>query len=433
MKEVKVGILGLGTVGSGVWELLHNNGSLIEAKSGIRITVAKAADLRTGRGTELGIPDSVFTTSPEEVIGDPDISVIVELIGGVTASKELMLKAIAAGKHVVTANKALLAEHGSDIIKEVIKNKVELGFEASVGGGIPIIKAIRESLVGNQITRLVGILNGTTNFILTRMTREGMDFQEALRTAQELGFAEADPTLDISGGDARHKIAILSSFAFHTAVDLGQVYLEGIQEVTEQDMEYARELGYVLKLLAIAERRDQGVLVRVHPTLVQRDNPLAAVAWEVNAVMVYADFLGVSMYTGKGAGAHPTASAVVSDIADIGLKSVHQAEYNPSSYSFSQNLDLIPFRESRSCYYLRFSVLDRLGILSRIAGILGDNQISIASVLQKQSAGGRGHVPLIMMTHVAREKDVQTAVEKINKLQEVTGESTRILRVLDEE
>jgi homoserine dehydrogenase len=434
MKEVKIGILGLGTVGAGVWRLLRENGPLIEAKSGVRITVAKAADLRAERQGELGIPGGVFTVSPDEVVNDPDISVVVELIGGVTAARELMLRALEKGKHVVTANKALLAEHGEQIIGRAIAGRVELGFEASVSGGIPIIKTIREALVGNRIDRLVGILNGTTNFILTKMTREGLGFDQALRAAQELGFAEADTTLDISGGDARHKITILSSFAFHTRVDMSRVYVEGIQEVQEQDLRYAQELGFVLKLLAIAERRDRGVLVRVHPTLVQRDNPLAAVSWEVNAVMVYSDYLGVSMYTGKGAGARPTASAVISDVTDIALKSLNCSEYNPFSYSFSQDLAQLPFSESRSRYYLRFDVMDRAGILSRIAGVLGENNISIASVIQKEPCPGQDHVPLVMMTHTAREEDVQRAVGRIDGLPDVLGSpGSTIIRVLDED
>jgi homoserine dehydrogenase len=278
----------------------------------------------------------------------------------------------------------------------------------------------------------MGILNGTTNFILTKMSREGMDFQAALRAAQELGFAEADPTLDISGGDARHKIVILASLAFNTAVNIDGVYVEGIEQLEKRDMQYAEELGFVLKLLALAERQDEGVLVRVHPTLIPRDNPLAAISWEDNAVMVDSDFLGKSMYYGKGAGKRPTASAVVADIVDIGHRLVCGEGFDRGAYTFSQRLVQLPFDRSRSRYYLRFFVLDRPGILSKISGILGENAISIASVIQKETEEEHQHVPLVMMTHVALEADVTRALGLIDDLPEVEGKST-LIRVIDGE
>jgi len=432
MKTIKVGILGLGTVGSGVYELLCKNGDFISAKSGVIIKVEKAADTNTKRKHALGIPEGVFTTVASDIIENPDIDVVVELIGGTTVAKKLMLQAIRNGKHIVTANKALLATHGREIFEEVLKSKVELGYEASVGGGIPIIKTIREALVGNCIQKIIAILNGTTNFILTSMTREGLDFREALEKAQGLGFAEADPTLDVSGGDARHKITILSSLAFSSYIDHDRVYVEGIEHISERDMEYADELGFVLKLLAIAERTDQGVIVRVHPALVSSDDPLAAISWEDNAVMVYSDFLGKSMYYGKGAGAFPTASAIVADIADIAHKVKSDGEYDRYSYVFNGNLPQLPFESSVSRYYLRFHVLDRPGILSRIAGILGKNQISIASVIQKETEEEHEHVPLVMMTHSARESNMKKAVSEINALDELKGEGI-IIRVVDED
>jgi len=432
MKTIKVGILGLGTVGSGVYELLCKNGDFISAKSGVIIKVEKAADTNTKRKHALGIPEGVFTTVASDIIENPDIDVVVELIGGTTVAKKLMLQAIRNGKHIVTANKALLATHGREIFEEVLKSKVELGYEASVGGGIPIIKTIREALVGNCIQKIIAILNGTTNFILTSMTREGLSFREALEKAQGLGFAEADPTLDVSGGDARHKITILSSLAFSSYIDHDRVYVEGIEHISERDMEYADELGFVLKLLAIAERTDQGVIVRVHPALVSSDDPLAAISWEDNAVMVYSDFLGKSMYYGKGAGAFPTASAIVADIADIAHKVKSDGEYDRYSYVFNGNLPQLPFESSVSRYYLRFHVLDRPGILSRIAGILGKNQISIASVIQKETEEEHEHVPLVMMTHSARESNMKKAVSEINALDELKGEGI-IIRVVDED
>ncbi len=432
MKTIKVGILGLGTVGSGLYELLRRNGDLISTKSGVRIIIEKTADTDMQRRAALGIPDGVFTTAASDVLENPDIDVVVELIGGTTIAKELTVQAIRNGKHIVTANKALLATHGREIFEEVLKSKVELGYEASVGGGIPIIKTIREALTGNKVQKIVAILNGTTNFILTSMTREGLDFRAALEKAQQRGFAEADPTLDVSGSDARHKITILSSLAFSSYIDHDRVYVEGIEHISERDMEYANELGFVLKLLAIAEKIEQGVLVRVHPALVSRDDPLAAISWEDNAVMVYSDFLGKSMYYGKGAGAYPTASAIVADIVDIAHKMKSDGEYDRYSYVFNRNLPQLPFESSVSRYYLRFHVLDRPGILSKIAGILGKNQISIASVIQKETEEEHEHVPLVMLTHSARESNLKKAVSEINALDELEGEGV-IIRVIDED
>jgi len=432
MKTVKIGMLGLGTVGTGVYRLLTKNNELIRAKSGVHIKIARVADIDPEKKTALGIPDALFTQSASGIIDNPEIDIIVQLIGGTTAAKELMLRAIRAKKHVVTANKALLAKHGREIFREVLKNEVELGYEASVGGGIPIIKTIREALVGNEVKKIIAILNGTTNFILTKMTREGLDFQHALTIAQDLGFAEADPILDISGGDARHKITILSSVAFSTFVDISRVYVEGIEEIEERDLAYAGELGFVLKLLALAEKTQEGVLVKVHPALIQKDNPLAAINWEDNAVMVYTDFLGKSMYSGKGAGAKPTASAVAADITDIALKIKNNNEYDRCSYSFSQKLAQVPFKKSRSRYYLRFHVFDRPGILSKIAGILGENNISIASVLQKETEEQHQWVPLVMLTHTALEANLKKAVQQIDHLDEVKRKS-KIIRVIDED
>ena len=429
MKKIEVGILGLGTVGGGVYRLIEKHGDLIRKKTGVEIVVRKVADLRDDLKASLGIPDKVFTRSAQEVLADPAIDLVVELIGGTTTAKELMIEAFRRKKHVVTANKALLAKHGKEIFGEALENRVELGFEASVGGGIPIIKTVREALVGNRIEKIVGILNGTTNFILTKMTKEGMGFDKALKIAQELGFAEANPSLDISGEDARHKITILSSLSFNTQVDISEVYVEGIEKVDRKDIQYAGEFGFVVKLLAIAERVGSGVLVKVHPALVGKENPLAAISWEDNAIVVCADFLGKSMYSGKGAGSNPTASAVVADITDIAIRVKNGMEYNRNAYGFFDDLKCLKFEQTTSRYYFRFHVLDRPGILSRISGILGEHGISIASVIQKESEEEREHVPLVMLTHTALEADVRKALARIDGLSEVKGQS-RIIRVV---
>jgi homoserine dehydrogenase len=431
MKRIEIGMLGLGIVGSGVYRLIDRNRELISKKSGVDMHVRKVADLKEELKGALGIPDGVFTKSAQEVLNDPDIDLVVELIGGTTAARDLMLEAIRKRKHVVTANKALLAKHGKEIFSEVLENRVEIGFEGSVGGGIPIIKTVREALVGNRITKIVGILNGTTNFILTKMTKEGLDFGRALKAAQERGFAEADPTLDVSGEDARHKITILSSLGFNTQIDMSRVHVEGIEKIDKRDIQYAGELGFVLKLLATGERFDGGVLVKVHPALVSKENPLAAISWEDNAIVLYSDFLGKSMYSGKGAGANPTASAVVADIAEIALRVKNKMEYNRNAYTFFQDLAQLPFEESKSRYYFRFHVLDRPGILSRISGILGECNISIASVIQKESEEEREHVPLVMLSHTALEADVRRAIARIDLLSELEGPS-RIIRVIED-
>lgn len=431
MQKVHIGILGLGTVGAGVYWLLKKNRKLISKKSCMDIVIKKVADVDTRLKKSLEIPDEVFTQDAREVIEDPEIDIIVELIGGTAISRELMLEAIQNKKHIVTANKALFAEYGGEILQAVVENQVEFGYEASVGGGIPIIKTIREALVGNQIEKIIGILNGTTNFILTKMTKEGLDFGEALKTAQDLGFAEADPHLDISGGDARHKITILSSLAFNTFVDIKQVYMEGIEEIDKKDIQYSAEFGFVLKLLSVAELYDAGVLVKVHPALVNKENPLAGVNWEDNAIMLYSDFLGKSMYYGKGAGSHPTASAVVADITDIAFKVNNKSEYNKNCYSYFRNIPQIDFENSNTRYYFRFNVLDRPGILSKLAGVLGNNNISIASVIQKETEEEHEHVPLVMLTHLALEKDVNRAIKKIDQFDEIEGKS-KIIRVIDD-
>jgi len=430
MKKAKIGILGLGTIGTGVYELLKKHKELILNKSGVSIEIIKVADIDIKRKKTLNIDDKIFTVDPYELVNDPEIEIVIELIGGTTIAKKLILRAIKNHKHVVTANKALLADYGKYIINEAVKNEVELGFEASVAGGIPIVKTIKEALVGNDIQKIVGIVNGTSNFILTKMTGEGVDFSEALKTAQKLGFAEANPYLDISGGDASHKITILASLAFNTMIDLSRVYVEGINNINVKDIQYANELGFVIKLLAIAEKHGKDILVMVHPALVSKNNPLAYIMWEDNAIMLYSDFLGKSMYYGKGAGAKPTASAVVADIVDIAVKIKNHFGYNKNSYTYFQNLNQTDFSKNVSRYYLRFNVLDKPGILSKISGVFGKNNISIASVIQKETEEIMKHVPLVMMTHNAIEDNIRKSIKEIDKLAELKGES-KIIRVLD--
>ncbi len=431
MKKVNIGILGLGTIGSGLYRLIMKNRELIRNKSGIDINIKKASDLNPEKKDELNIDDGVFTTSSDDVVMDDEIDIVVELIGGTAVARDLVKKAIERKKHIVTANKALLARFKNEIFPMLVENRVELGCEASVGGGIPIIRTLKEALVGDSIYKIVGILNGTTNFILTKMVKEGIDFESALRTAQEMGFAEADPTLDISGGDAKHKITILASLAFNTDVDMDRVYTEGIESIEPKDIRFSMEFGFVLKLLAIAEKKDSGIMVRVHPALISSSSPLAAVNWEDNAIMVYSEFLGKSMYYGKGAGAKPTSSAVVANIVDIALKIKSNYEYNSKAYSFFNNLHQLDFNESEARYYFRFNALDRPGILSKISGILGKNNISIASVIQKESEEEGEYVPLVMLTHRALEANVKKAFEEIVNLKEVKGDN-KFIRVIDE-
>ena len=431
MKKVEIAIIGLGTIGAGLYKLITKNGDLIRNKSGINIIIKKAVDIDPYKKEKLGIPDSIFSTSIDEALNDKEIDIVVELIGGTKTARDFILRAIDRGKHIVTANKALLAEYKSEIVSLLVSKRLELGCEASVGGGIPIIKTLKEALVGNEIYKIIGILNGTSNFILTKMIKEGVSFTQALKTAQELGFAEADPTLDISGGDAKHKITILSSLAFNTEVDINKVYTEGIENIESMDVKYVMELGFVLKLLAIAEKVDDGIIVGVHPALVNKKNPLAAVNWEDNAIMVYSDFLGKSMYYGKGAGAKPTSSAVVADIVDIALKIKSNYEYNAKVYSFFNNLKQLGFEKNEYRYYFRFNVLDRPGMLSKISGILGKHNISIASVIQKEIEEENEYVPLIMLTHKALEENVRKAFKEIVTLKEVKDNNT-ILRVIDD-
>lgn len=426
---IHVGIIGFGTVGTGVIKILFQKQRELEEKIGFPIVIEKVADLDIKRERGITLPQNVIVTDSGEVIDSPSIDIVVELIGGIHPAKEFILRAIKNGKHVVTANKALLATEGHEIFKIAYENNIEIGFEAAVAGGIPIIKIVREALIGNKIQAIYGIINGTSNYILTKMTDERVDFSTALKEAQNLGYAEADPTLDIEGIDAAHKLTILASLAFGTQISFKDVYTEGISKITPLDIEFSSEFGYKIKLLAIAKQLDKKIELRVHPTMVPKGYLISNVNGVFNAVYVEGDAIGPSLYYGKGAGEMPTGSAVVSDIIDIARNIKKGAVNRLQSVTVSERADLTikKMEDVQSNYYFRFSVIDKPGVLSKIAGILGGYGISIKSVIQK----GRKKeetVPLVMMTHEAVEKDVNQALKEIDKLDVVTGK-TMFIRV----
>jgi homoserine dehydrogenase len=429
VKDVRIGLLGLGTVGAGVVKILQSRRDLLEERAGGRLILAAVADAdltRPREGLELAALPMVGDAA--RVLDDPSIQVVIELVGGLEPARTFILKALASGKHVVTANKALLAHHGAELYEEARRRGVSLGFEAAVAGGIPLIRAVKEGLVANQVLSLAGIVNGTCNYILSKMTDESLDFGLVLKEAQAHGYAEADPTLDIEGMDSAHKLQILVALAFRTFVNLEDIHTEGITRVTAQDIEYARELGYRIKLLAIAKAGEAGVEARVHPTMIPAASPLAAVSGVFNAVFLTGDAVGDLMFYGRGAGQLPTASAVWSDVLEIARRIAHGipslALELPSS---RRSMAVAPMESIRCCYYLRVMMQDRPGALSRVAGILGDNDISIANVIQK-GRGTREAVPVVMLTHEARERDMRAALAKIDRMRDVAA-TTTMLRV----
>ncbi len=425
---INIGIIGFGTVGTGTAKTLIQNRKLLKERTGVDINLRRIADLDIKRDRGIKLAKGVLINNADSLISDPDIHIVVELIGGTTIAKDIMLKAIRNGKHVVTANKALLATHGKEIFKAAEKANVQVGFEASVAGGIPIIKIISEGLVANRIKSIYGIINGTTNYILSKMSDENAEFSEVLKEAQKLGYAEADPTYDIEGIDSAHKISILASLAYGTQFSLKDVYREGISKISSMDIEFARELGYKLKLLAITKETNGKVELRVHPTMVPEEFLLSKVDGVFNAVYVEGDAVGSTLYYGRGAGDMPTGSAVVSDIVDISCNIVNKTiGRNPLFSRSEKGKNLLKMDDVRSMYFFRFSAIDKPGVLSRISGILGKYNISIASVIQKDRREGKA-VPLVVLTHRAREKDVRTAVKEINKLQIVT-DKTVVIRV----
>ncbi len=410
----KVGIVGCGTVGSGVVKLLLENGDLIKRRIGRRVEIAFVADLNPEKVISLGVPREKVYTDAFKAIREVECDAVVELIGGTGVAKKVIEEALKKKRHVVTANKALLADYGPELFNLAREKGVSLKFEASVGGGIPVIKALREGLVGNRIERIYGIINGTANFILSQMSQKGLSFEEALRIAQEKGYAEADPTLDVEGIDAAHKIAILSSLAFCRWVKTEKVFVSGIKEITPLDIDIAREeFGYGVKLLAIAKEVEGALEVRVHPTMIPEEHILSSVNGVFNACLIEGDFVGETLYYGKGAGQRPTASAVVSDIVDIAVGntfSVPQCLFKESS---------LPIREPdqfTSSFYLRFTAVDKPGVLAKIAHILGKYQISIKMALQK-SIPVSGGVPVVMTTHPARKREIDLAVKEIDQLE----------------
>ncbi len=435
MKTIGVGLIGWGTVGCGVVEVLDRNAEAIENRLGVRLELKRVADLDLDRPRPVAVPSAKLTTRAEEVLNDPEIQIVIELMGGLGAAKQFIIQALENKKYVVTANKALLAHAGNELFEVAARNGLSIGFEAAVAGGIPFIKALREGLAGNQIDTIFGILNGTANFILTRMTQQGLAFQEALREAQEKGYAEANPALDIEGTDTAHKLAIASALAFGTPIQFDQVYVEGISGIDPIDIEFGEEFGYRLKLLAIARNRDGQVEMRVHPTLIPHHHVLANVNDAYNAVHVHGNAVGNIMLYGLGAGMRPTGSAVVSDLIDLARDIIGNTPGRIPPLAFRRETlkeALIkPITEITTCYYFRFAALDRPGVLSKIAGILGENQISIAAVIQKGRQVEEA-VPIVMLTHEALEHSVQKALAEINRLDVVAG-PTRLIRIEDEE
>jgi homoserine dehydrogenase len=428
MTEIKIALLGLGTVGCGVVRVLGTHGAEMAERAGCRLTLARVVDTDLTRPREgVDLARLPLSDDANRAIDDPEVRVVIELIGGLEPARTFILRALAAGKHVVTANKALLAHHGPELFEEARRNRVMLGFEAAVAGGIPLIRAVKDGLPANRILSAFGIVNGTCNYILSKMTDEGRDFGEVLKEAQAHGYAEADPTLDIEGLDSAHKLQILATLAFRTAVDLKDIYTEGITSVSHQDVVNATELGYRIKLLAIAKASDGALEARVHPTMIPASSPLAAVAGVFNAVFMTGDNVGNLMFYGRGAGQLPTASAVWSDVVEIARRVAHGIPAMDTDLpSTTRNpLPLRPMEDIRSAYYLRVMAMDRPGVLAQVAGILGRHDISLASVLQKERAHTEA-VPVVMMTHEARERDMRAALAAIDKLPVVAGRTTMI-------
>jgi len=434
MKKITLGLIGFGTIGSGVVKLLRENGGLIERRLGARLFLKKIADLDITTPRVVPVPPELMTTDAAQIIDDPDTDIVIELMGGYEPARSFILAALANGKHVVTANKALLATYGNEVFMVADRHDVDIRFEASVGGTIPIVKTLKESLVGNQIDSFMAIMNGTSNYILSKMTDEEKPFDVVLKEAQALGFAEADPTFDIEGIDTAHKLAIALSLAYGKRVDIDEIYREGISGISMQDLEFAKEFGYRIKLLALAFSRGDLVEARIHPTMIPVDAMLANVNSNFNAFHIIGSSSGPVFLYGQGAGMMPTASAVISDIIDIARGMLHGVSrlvpYRSLGEDIIDDIRLIPFPEIRTNYYFRFMAADKAGVLSKISGILGEMNISIASVIQK----GRkkdGAVPVVMTTHKARERDVREALERIDRL-DVVHEPTVLIRIEDE-
>ncbi len=430
MKPINVGLLGIGTVGGGTWTVLTRNQEEITRRAGRPIQITVVADRDVARAQQLTGGAVKVTGDAFDVVRDPNVDIVVELIGGYTIAKDLVLEAIAYGKHVVTANKALLAVHGQEIFAAAQAKGVMVAFEAAVAGGIPIIKAVREGLTANRIEWVAGIINGTTNYILSEMRDMGLTFAEALADAQRLGYAEADPTFDIEGVDAAHKITLLSSIAFGIPVQFDRAYIEGITKLTAEDIRYAEELGYRIKLLGITKRKADGFELRVHPTLIPTRRLIANVEGVMNAVVVKGDAVGATLYYGRGAGAEPTASSVIADLVDVTRLHTADPEHRVPHLAFRadqlSDTPILPISEVESAYYLRLRVQDKPGVLADITRILADQCISIDAMLQKEPSEGEHQANIIMLTHVTREKQVDAAIARIEALDSTVGAVARL-------
>jgi len=430
MKPINVGLLGIGTVGGGTFTVLRRNQEEITRRAGRAIVLKMIADKDVKKARKLVGKNAIVTADAMEVVNHPDIDIVVELIGGTTVAKQFILKAIKNGKHVVTANKALLAIHGNEIFAAAHKHGVMVAFEAAVAGGIPIIKALREGLTANRVEWIAGIINGTSNYILSEMRNTGASFAEALRQAQALGYAEADPTFDIEGIDAAHKLTILAAISFGIPMQFDKAYTEGISKLTREDIRYAEELGYRIKLLGITKRTPKGIELRVHPTLIPARRLIANVEGVMNAVLVKGDAVGATMYYGAGAGAEPTASAVVADLVDVTRMHTADRKHRVPHLAFQPDAltdtPILPMSEVQTSYYLRLRAFDKPGVLADITRILADSGISIDAMVQKEPSEGEEQVDIIMLTHETVEKHINAVIRKIEKLSTISGKVIRI-------
>ncbi|UJP04686.1 MAG: homoserine dehydrogenase [Nitrosomonas sp.] len=430
MNPIHIGLLGIGTVGGGTCTVLKRNREEIARRAGREIVVKMIADTNLERARSLADDGVIVTADGHEVTRNPDIDIVVELIGGQTIAKELILEAITNGKHVVTANKALLANHGTEIFAAARAKGVIVAFEAAVAGGIPIIKALREGLTANRITWIAGIINGTSNFILSQMRDKGLSFDQVLAQAQKLGYAEADPTYDIEGIDAAHKITLMSAIAFGIPVQFNKVYIEGITKLTGEDIRYAEELGYRIKLLGITKRVEKGIELRVHPTLIPMKRLIANVEGVMNAIVVKGDAVGATLYYGAGAGAEPTASSVIADLVDVTRLHTADPMHRVPPLSFQPDLlsdtPVIPMEDVETSYYLRMQVIDKPGVMAEITRIVAEQKISISALLQKEAGDESDQVSVIMLTHLTVEKNINAAIARIETLPVVTGKVFRL-------
>ena len=430
MKPVKIGIIGLGTVGGGTVNVLKRNAEEIARRAGRQIIVTRASAKDLTKQRICDTSGIALTTDPYEIINDPEIEIVLELIGGAGAVKDMVLAAIANGKHVVTANKSLIALHGNEIFAKASEQGVIVAFEAAVAGGIPIIKAIREGLSGNQIQWLAGIINGTGNFILTEMRDKGRDFYDVLAEAQALGYAEADPTFDVEGIDAGHKLTILASIAFGIPLQFDKVFTEGITQITRADVEYAEQLGYRIKHLGIARKMPEGIELRVHPTLIPERRLIANVDGVMNAIVVKGDAVGPTLYYGAGAGADPTASSVVADVIDVVRALTSDPENRVPHLAFQADalvdIPVLPSEQFKTAYYLRLNAEDKPGVLADVTRILAKHQISIDAIIQKKALDDRALIPIILLTQITLEKEMNAAIAEIESLSTVTGKVNRI-------